>query len=241
MRKIGLVQGALWLALLLALAGSLKHVAWAFSTLEGGDLLSGYIQAVAVDIGLFALAYAVQQRRREKRPTRTLWLGVGAFSAISIYANLLHGLVSSQPLGAGFWEMARPFVLSGALPLLVLYLSEIVSQDVQYAVQEQDKARRKAERTEQQKVSTPEAEAGYPYPIEQAQEARAGQQRLSREQAEAKILDILAEQPDIQISELARTLDRSRTTVYAYLTGLEEAGHIRKNGSGYKVDSRRER
>lgn len=238
MRKIGLVQMTLWLALLLALAGSLKHVAWAFSTLEEGDLVSGYIQAVAVDIGLFALAYAVQQRRRERRPTRTLWIGVGAFSAISIYANLLHGLVYSQPTGAGLWELARPFVLSGALPLLVLYLSEIVSQDVQYAVQEQDKSRKRAERAEQQKLSTPEAEAGYPYPIGQAQESRAEQQRLSREEAQDRLMDILTEQPDIQITELARTLDRSRQTVYSYLTELETAGSVRKNGSGYIVDRR---
>ncbi|MFQ5594266.1 MAG: hypothetical protein ACE5HA_08970 [Anaerolineae bacterium] len=35
MQRMSLVQPALWLALTLALVGSLRHVAWAFATLEG--------------------------------------------------------------------------------------------------------------------------------------------------------------------------------------------------------------
>ena len=70
------VQSLLWLALVLALVGSLRHVAWGFSTLERGDLLAGYVQAVAVDLGMLALALGIQSRKRQARGIRSLWVGV---------------------------------------------------------------------------------------------------------------------------------------------------------------------
>jgi len=98
LRRMDGVQIVLFLALFLALVGSMKHVAWAFATLESGDMIAGYIQAVAIDVGLFGLAFGIQQRKRERRSTRMLWGGVVLFSAVSTYANLLHGLAFAQPV-----------------------------------------------------------------------------------------------------------------------------------------------
>jgi len=136
MRRIFGVGILLWLALILALVGSLRHVAWGFSTLEQGDIVAGYIQAVAVDLGLLALALGIQDRKRNSRGTLSLWLGVALFCAVSTYANLLHGLYFQTDLGLAEWQwlvFARPFVLSGVLPLLVVYLSEIVGADAGHA------------------------------------------------------------------------------------------------------------
>lgn len=139
MKKLLKTQNLLWLALFLALIGSLRHVAWGFSTLEQGDLLWGYVQAIAVDVGLFALAIGIQQRRKQERGTAGLWAGVILFSAISTYANLLHGLVFSLPVDISGWGdlglwmiIIKPFVLSAVLPTLVVYMSEIVAANVEY-------------------------------------------------------------------------------------------------------------
>jgi hypothetical protein len=95
-KKIFNVQALLWLALILALVGSLRHVAWGFSTLEQGDLTAGYIQAIAVDIGLFALAIGIQQHRKQGRRSIGLWAGVVLFSGVSTYANLLQALCTPR-------------------------------------------------------------------------------------------------------------------------------------------------
>ncbi len=235
MRRTNLVQPALWLALILALVGSLRHVAWAFATLEGGNVVAGYIQAVAVDVGLASLAYAIHQRRRERRPTRILWLGVLVFSAISAYANLLHGLYFATDLGLSTWGWARPFALSGVLPILVLYLSEVVSSDVQHAVQVAERERKRAERRQRREVSSTESVDSFPYPIGQAQELAIEQRELSKAEVLDRMLDIWRERPDIGMTELAQQVGRSRTTLYTYLDELVERGWVVKTEDGVHV------
>jgi hypothetical protein len=233
--RLNLVTVGLWSALILALVGSLRHVAWAFATLEGGDLLWGYVQAGAVDVGLVALAYAVHQRRRERRPTWTLWAGVLLFSAISAYANLLHGLRFASDMGLSAWAQARPFLLSGVLPVLVVYLSEIVSADVQHAVRVAEKERRAAERRARREVSVAEGSGQFPYPVEQARALLAEQRARSKAEALDALLDILAERPDVRVTDLARLVGRSRSTVYTYVDELEAQGRLRRNGDGLEV------
>lgn len=131
MKKLLQENSLLWLALALALFGSLTHVAWAFSTLESGSLTLGYVQALAVDVGLFAIAVGIQRNRRGGLKTRGLWGGVLFFAFISTYANLLHGLVFSSDLpleGDALWLAGfRPILLSAVLPILVVYLAEVAA------------------------------------------------------------------------------------------------------------------
>lgn len=141
MKRLFRTQGLLWTALILALVGSLTHVAWSFSTLEGGDLLLGYIQAIAVDVGLFAIALGIQANRRQGRETRVLWGGVIFFALISTYANLLHGLAFASPLdlpGWGWLVALRPFLLSAVLPILVIYLAEVAASNYGHMQDEQE-------------------------------------------------------------------------------------------------------
>jgi len=228
------VQALLWLALVLALVGSLRHVAWGFSTLEQGDLTAGYIQAVAVDIGLFALAIGIQQRRKQGRRSIGLWVGVVLFSGVSTYANLLHGLVYAAPVNLSGWDWliaARPFVLSAVLPILVVYLSEIAAADVNYAVQQAERERRKA----LQKLSISSDLNTFPMPIEHAQMLAAEQAQRSKAEALDVIVSHLDTHPAASLSEIGQLVDRARSTVGNYLSELETAGRIRKNGNGWEV------
>ncbi len=230
-RIVNLVQIGVWIALVLALAGSLRHVAWAFSTLEHGDMAAGYVQAVAVDVGLMVLALGIQQRRRQRRGTVLLWLGVGMFSLISVYANLLFGLVHATSVEAGMLASWRPVVLSAVLPVLVLYLSEVAGSDVNYTIQE----RERDERREARRVSTIESPDAFPMPIAQARAIRAKQQEQSKEAVLAAMLDIWRTDPAVRVVDVARQVGRSRTAVYAYLAELEKAGRVSRDNGNVNV------
>lgn len=244
-RRTSFVQAVLWLSLGLALAGSIKHVAWAFATLENGDLVSGYIQALAVDAGLFGLAFGIQRRKKQKRHTRGLWGGVVLFSLISAYANLLHGLAFATPIpvvlgewsnmqaAGAFFDFApalRPFLLSSVLPLLVIYLTEVVSEDREFMVAaEARREKREGKKKATGIIPTPEQAAI-------AREALAEQRALSKQETLDMMVAILQEHPDISPTKLAKWVGRSRSTVYNYLNELEESGRIHRNG-GIKVSS----
>ena len=133
MAKIFNLTTLLYIALILAMVSSLSHVAFAFSTVNGSNDTEAYISAIAIDLGLLALAAGINSRKRQRRSTWTLWAGVILFSIISTYANWLAGITHVIPLtadvtGVAAWLVSlRPILLSGVLPLLVIYLSEIVS------------------------------------------------------------------------------------------------------------------
>ncbi|MFA6134418.1 MAG: hypothetical protein WC869_10440 [Phycisphaerae bacterium] len=166
MRRLTWTQRAVWLALVLALAGSLRHVAWSFASIEHGNLIAGYIQAAGVDLGLLALALGIQERRRMRLDARPLWAGVALFSVISIYANFVFGWVHADAVDAPL-SAARPVVLSAVLPVLVLFLSEIAGQDAQRAIAASERDARKAERmlddAEQPRIVV-QAQAALPAP-----------------------------------------------------------------------------
>ena len=237
MKRLFSVQSLLWAALALALVGSLRHVAWGFSTLERGDLIAGYVQAVAVDLGMLGLALGIQARKRQARPVRGLWAGVILFSAVSTYANLLHGLCFQTDLGLdglGWLVAARPVILSGVLPLLVVYLSEIAGDDVNYtakiAEREARKVARPASDTAKVDASTV-ISAQAADTLAQARETRKAQ----AEQAVSKLLTFYADNPLATQEQAAQVVARSRQWVSMTLADLESAGKIHRNGSGVEL------
>lgn len=58
-RPLSWIAALCWPALVLALAGSVSNLAWAFASVQDGNLVLGYIQAGAVDLGLIALAVGI--------------------------------------------------------------------------------------------------------------------------------------------------------------------------------------
>lgn len=207
-----LIPYLLWVALAGAMIGSIQHVAWSFASLSGGNMTFGYIQAGAVDIGILALAYGVQIRKRVKRSTRRLWVGVVVFSLVSTYANLLYGLAHLSDIGVGPIADWRPYVLSAVLPLMVIYLSEVVSEDVQHAVEEAEKERKREQRRQERDVST--------------DEAVTPDVDMEKERALDIMHKALTEDPDISKTQLAKLIGKSRGTVYNYLDELEQSGRL---------------
>lgn len=169
MKRPQLVNGGLWLAFLLALISSIKHLAWAFGTLEfPGWEWTGWISAVAVDAGLAALAYMIQQRRKAHRSALELWWGVLGFAGISALANFYHALsVESGGTAAipalvslDWLAISKAVALSATLPVMVVYLGKIVSgDDAAAALASERAAAREAHRAEREIQKSEEEQA----------------------------------------------------------------------------------
>ncbi len=123
--KIINIQAALYFALALALAGSLNHMAHTFASVDK-NIFMGWVQALAVDVGLLAIAYSINKRKAQKRSTKMLWVGVVLFTGISAFGNFDYAIAQG---GISYFKAV---VLSAILPLLVLYLAEVVSDNNQY-------------------------------------------------------------------------------------------------------------
>lgn len=166
--KPAVINAVLWLAFVLALGSSISHLAWTFGTLEKDPRL-GWIPAIAVDAGLAALAYSIQQRKRMKQSVWPLWFGVVVFALISAVANLYHalsvesdGVITLDTLARVDWlQLVLAIVLSATLPGMVLYLGDIVSSDdrARIAKQEQEDQRAKAREEREQRRMEQEAAA----------------------------------------------------------------------------------
>lgn len=206
------VQSLLWLALILALVGSLKHLASIFASIDG-DTFMGWLQAIAIDAGLFALAYSIKVRKVAKRSTKPLWLGVILFSGISIYGNLAYGLFASSGNLPQWIVVTRPYILAGSLPILVLFLSELLSDDRQHA---NEQAAKEAKKLAKQATNDSGNTTTLPGNLARVNAAKSATKQAKIEQ----LAGILATNPEATNTELANILDVSRGTIRNYKTEL---------------------
>ncbi len=261
LKDMPLSTALLVLVTLFVLAGSVHHVAYTFSTLEGGNIYWGYVQALGIDLGLLGLAYGIQLRKRQGRPTAPLWAVLVLITFISAYANYLYGIMHQQPLetASAFDQMVvflRPFLLSVTLPIIMFALIEIIGEDRNYALKMQEqKEAHEAEKeplplqsnpTASVPTAEPEAELVVNYPVREPEATRAvvavaperngnGSASVSKEAMMEQLLRLLYEHPNLSRTRLAEMLGCSRQTLYNYLQELETRGYIRRVGSGYET------
>ncbi len=108
---------------------------------------------------MFALAYSIKVRKVAKRSTKPLWFGVSLFTTISIYGNLAYGLLATSGNLPGWIVASRPYVLAGSLPILVLFLSELLSDDRQHANEQAAKVAKKQAKSPKMQVNDVEKKA----------------------------------------------------------------------------------
>lgn len=220
-------QTLLWFSLVLALSGSLRHVAAMFAAIDGNTAF-GWLQALAIDAGLFALAYGIKSRKVAKRTTKPLWFGVILFSAISIYGNLAYGLLATSGNLPGWILASRPYVLAASLPVLVLYLAELLSDDRQHAAQVAEKEAKKLEKLDLATGKTLDTT-----PILPLASVNAERQQ-DKESRKRQLASLYRQNPAASISEFASKLGTSRATIrnYGNELGLEFASSGNGNGKG---------
>lgn len=226
---------------LFVLAGSVHHVAYTFSTLEGGNLVWGYVQALGIDLGILGLAYGIQLRKRQGRPTLPLWSVLILVTFISAYANYLYGIMHQQPLEtASAFDYGvvflRPFLLSVTLPIIMFALIEIIGEDRNYALKMQAQASSEPQiappaaiDSESPASDTPEPVYALVQPVERNGNGHA------KEATMEQLLWLLYEHPTLTRTKLAEMLGCSRQTLYNYLQELESRGYIRRTSNGYET------
>lgn len=223
---------------LFVLAGSVHHVAYTFSTLEGGNLLWGYVQALGIDLGILGLAYGIQLRKRQGRSTAPLWGVLILVTFISAYANYLYGIVHQQPLQttSAFDQMVvflRPFLLSVTLPIIMFALIEIIGEDRNYALKMQAQA--ESEPAPLSVAAEPPAQAEPAPTFAVARVAERNSNGVHKEALIEQLLWLLYENPALSRAKLAEKLGCSRQTLTHYLQELETRGYIRRTGNGYET------
>ena len=245
MKSLFSLQNLLYTALVLALLSSLEHVAFAFATTNGNNWYEAYISAVAIDLGLLALAAGINKRKTENRSTKTLWGGVILFSVISTYANWLAGIAHVVAIDVSLDTMAgqangwlvslRPILLSGVLPILVIYLSEIVSGNYRVDLAEAQKQAKKVSRTTAGEPGSPADAPVHKPPSEQTEAERlANLVQAERTKAQTRagrreqVSDLL--QQEQSQAAIARALGVHPSTIKRDIKALNGAAN---NGSGH--------
>lgn len=236
----------------LALAASYTHIAQVFAQLESpGQQWVGYVAALGIDGALAALALAVHVRARAGYGTTSLWVGVVVFAALSAWANALHTLQvltdgaltaeAVQALDPLAW--ANTLLLSASLPLVVVYLAHVIDKLAQQSAgtdvpAQAVKAKPRAEpRAEPVPVQVPAAVEANGLPAGLVADAIGGADP-DRVAAMAVLLAYLADNPEATMQQTAEAIGRHRNTASAYVSQLQDAGLLGKNGHGMWVVSK---
>jgi len=238
---------ALWLALATVLVASWAHVAGTFGTLEHGGApawlrslapITAPMAAVAVDVGLIALAWGVGARARAGKPARDLWAGVAVFAALSALANFDHAL--SVVAGPGDASGVATFValtrysqlkliaLSATLPLLALYLARVLETS---AATERGAVAPPAPVVEQEALPASDLVATVPAPVERPATVADQVEHQVVTDPRERVRGVAAVHPSVSQRELARRAETSPTTVARMI----EAGELHRNGQGWEV------
>ena len=236
---------------LLSLAGLLSYT-WTHT----GNLLAsyvrpdyiGYLAAGGIELSIVGLSIRIGDLRKSNVNPRFFVFTLIAVVIVSALANMSEGFAVkfAEPLtlaNVGKLDMVQAIVsvaATGLISLVTLALSEIVGSDVSAAAKVSQRVAVQSSR--QGKATTPSVN---PSTLEVSNTVELDTPTLTLEQArgvkadgdahaKAAALDMLtrhlSSDPDATITELARLIGKSRTTVYSYLDELEQAGKVHRNG-----------
>ncbi|MCA9926755.1 MAG: winged helix-turn-helix domain-containing protein [Anaerolineales bacterium] len=211
-----------------------------YTLVHTGGLLSryveptavGYVAAFGIEASVVGLSLRIGDLRRTKQSIGFFMFVLVAVVVVSAVANIAEGFtaVQGELLTVGSIRQLDPIqafigmAATGLISVIVLALSEIIGTDVETAV-------RQAERERRKQVSHSEENGRFPAPVEAAREART----LRKEEAKESLLVYLAENPNATLSEAGQVIERSKTTVSTYLKELVEDGRLDRNGTGWEV------
>lgn len=221
--------------------------------------LAAVLAAVALDLGLIALAWGIGQRRRLGRPAGDLWAAVAVFAGLSAFANANHALgvvLKGQAVtwaavtALDGWTLASVIGLAAALPLLALWLARVVELDVDIEA-EVERTRAAAAAVELDQATTAEhgpdpgeSQNGHKPGSSGTRKApgrgagTAGSPAVKKGPRKAEPADLAAAvqlDPSADVTTLAGRLGVSRPTVYAWAGGLglyrDDAGRWTADGA----------
>ena len=143
--KDTIIRLLLWLLMLLSLIASMRHVAWLFSTIELMDYASGWIAAVGFDFGIFLLTLIAHKYKEGSPQRRFIRAGIYTNAVLSAMANVMYGVEHQVPLErvSGLLWLLIPYVFALALPIMVVFLAEVLSREEENESRAFDKQQKK--------------------------------------------------------------------------------------------------
>ncbi|MCB8940395.1 MAG: MarR family transcriptional regulator [Ardenticatenaceae bacterium] len=243
--------GVTVLSLMALLTYTLVHTGGLLARYVHPEII-GYVAAFGIEAAVVSLSLRIGELRRTRQSPGFFLFVLIAVVVVSAVANIAEGFTAVQ--GAALTlatvrtlDPVQAFIglaATGLVSLIVLALAEILGTDVETAVKQADKERKR------QPVGKPVSEetavpADSPKPgtaeespsIERARAAKAEKDALSRAEAMQLLLIFVAEHPDASLSRIGRHINRSKTTVSNYVQELQEAGQLQRNGDGWQVQS----
>lgn len=141
MNSIGIKSKYIYIGILISLVGvlggSLSHLSYTFGTLEqDGSGMISFIISAGIEFGQLAIAMGVAERRRQKKSAKDLIFYLFCFAFINFFGNVYHSasvytgilnLKMENLMNIDRLVSTTIFILSGALPVLALSLTELQS------------------------------------------------------------------------------------------------------------------
>lgn len=212
----------------------------------------GYVAAFGIEAAVVSLSLRIGELRRSKQSTGFFLFVLVAVVVVSAVANIAEGFtaVQGEQLTSRTIQQLDPvqaFIglsATGLVSLIVLALAEILGTDVETAVKQAERERKRlpgsvsvtTETAVQTDVpdqpNTDEAAS-----IERARAIKAEKDAISKTEAMNTLLNFVDGNPEASLSHIGQHIDRSKTTVANYVRELERDGRLSRNGEGWQVRS----
>ena len=227
-KRLDFLRLGLWGLMLISLIASMRHVAWLYSTLELGSETAGWISAFSFDASVFLLTLIGVKYKQGTAQRRFIRIGIYTNAVISVLANIMHGVEHQQELERvnGLLWQAIPYIFSFAVPLMVIFLAEVLSRQESELEAEQ--------RKQEKKEAKASGRAGG---RELTETERTGvrestrTERLSKPERLTKVAEAVAEGKRSR-SEIAEYTGFAKSSVGDLLNELYQTARLVKNESG---------
>jgi len=210
----------------------------------------GYVAAFGIEAAVVSLSLRIGELRRSKQSTGFFLFVLIAVVVVSAVANIAEGFtaVQGEQLTSDTIQQLDPvqafigLAATGLVSLIVLALAEILGTDVETAVKQAERGRKRnptnaSVQTETvvpindvNPTNTEESDH-----LERARAAKAEKDAINKTEAMDILLRVVDENPNASLSHIGQYIDRSKTTVSNYVRELEQNGRLQRNGEGWQV------
>ncbi len=210
----------------------------------------GYVAAFGIEVAVVSLSLRIGELRRSKQSTGFFLFVLIAVVAVSAVANIAEGFlaVQGEQMTVDTIQQLDPIqafiglAATGLVSLIVLALAEIVGTDVETAVQQNERQRKRRHisndqangKTDLQTTEQPST-TGQNSSIERARTAKLEKDTRSKLVALDVLLAYVGENPNASLTAIGQEIGRSKTTVANYLRELERNGRLQRNGKGWQI------
>lgn len=239
-KRLDLVTGqiirlGLWVVMIFCLWASMRNVAWIFNlmTYQFGNLPAafGWISAIGFDVAILLLTFYARRFDKHSFHRRFTRIVLYSNGLLSIIANVLSGVEHLETLNriTGLVWQSIPVIFGIALPVQVICLAEILSNDEE---QRTKQAEREAKR-EAKQASKTQAAPGHATGHETDKSGHGvdtGGQKSDSE-LDAELLALVQSGTTSQ-RKLAEATGQSKGRIQKRLDALVLSGQLEKLDSG---------